>query len=115
MKGRQKSGFGWVVVIVAAMAMIAAACGGNDKKESTSSGSGKTVTIGFVGAKTGDNANLGLNILPQRPWGGDIYGDFVRIPQPSNNEGKTTPSARLKIAARSRAWWRWTSALPAPP
>ncbi len=33
----------------------------------------------------GVNANLGLNILPQRPWGGDIYGDFVRIPQPSNN------------------------------
>ena len=62
MKGRQKSGFGWVVVIVAAMAMVAAACGGNDKKESTSSGGGKTVTIGFVGAKTGDNANLGINI-----------------------------------------------------
>jgi len=58
---RGKSGFGWVVVLVAAMAMIAAACGGSDKK-SESSGGGKTVTIGFVGAKTGDNANLGINI-----------------------------------------------------
>src|SRR5881275_3610735 len=44
------------------MAMIAAACGGNDKKESTGGGGGKTVTIAFVGAKTGDNANLGINI-----------------------------------------------------
>src|SRR4051794_3180675 len=60
---RGKSGFGWVVVLVAAMAMIAAACGGSDNKSSSgSSGGGKTLTIAFVGAKTGDNANLGINI-----------------------------------------------------
>jgi branched-chain amino acid transport system substrate-binding protein len=50
-----------MVVVVAAVAMVAAACGSSGSKKA-SSGGGKTVTIGFVGAKTGDNANLGINI-----------------------------------------------------
>lgn len=61
MRWRQKNGFGWMVVVVAAVAMVAAACGSSGSKKA-SSGGGKTVTIGFVGAKTGDNANLGINI-----------------------------------------------------
>jgi len=61
MKRWQKNGLGPVVVVVAAMAMVAAACGGGSSNKKASGG-GKTVTIGFVGAKTGDNANLGINI-----------------------------------------------------
>src|SRR5712692_5842690 len=41
--------------------MLLAACG-KDKKTETGSTDKKTVTIAFVGAQTGDNANLGLNI-----------------------------------------------------
>src|SRR5947209_6535421 len=64
MKRRLNSGSGRVVVAVAAAAIVLAACGGGggSKKASTGGGGGKTVTIGFVGAKTGDNANLGINI-----------------------------------------------------
>ena len=29
-------------------------------------------------------ANFTLDVLPQRPWGFDMYGDFVRTTQPSN-------------------------------
>jgi hypothetical protein len=38
----------------------------------------KQRNVGVVG-------NLQLVILPNRPWGADIFGDFVRTPQPSNN------------------------------
>jgi hypothetical protein len=30
-------------------------------------------------------SGLNLAILPGRPWGGDVYGDFQRMIQPSNN------------------------------
>jgi hypothetical protein len=33
----------------------------------------------------GGLANLQLSILPQRPWGGDLFGDFLRTVQPSTN------------------------------
>jgi hypothetical protein len=38
----------------------------------------KQRNVGVIG-------NLQLGILPNRPWGGDVYTDFVRTPQPSNN------------------------------
>jgi hypothetical protein len=38
----------------------------------------KQRNVGVVG-------NLQLAILPQRPWGGDVFADFVRTPQPSTN------------------------------
>jgi branched-chain amino acid transport system substrate-binding protein len=49
-----------IVAVVAAAALVLTACG-SDKK-TTSGGQGASATIGFVGALTGDNANLGVNI-----------------------------------------------------
>ena len=52
--------------LLLASVLLLAACGddGDDEGGSGQEGGGeaKTVTIGFVGAKTGDNANLGINI-----------------------------------------------------
>ncbi len=59
---RRKSRFGAALVAIAAGSVLLAACGGSSSKKSANTGTGKTVTIGFVGAKTGDNANLGINI-----------------------------------------------------
>ena len=54
-----------VVALLALLLVVAAACG-DDKKETTSGGTTKpaekAVAIAFVGALTGDNANLGINI-----------------------------------------------------
>lgn len=53
------------LAILAVAALTLSACGGGDDESSTGAGqgqSGQTYTIGFVGALTGDNANLGLNI-----------------------------------------------------
>jgi len=55
--------------VLALAAMVFSACGGDDDGATSSGGAGsqtttsaQTYTIGFVGALTGDNANLGLNI-----------------------------------------------------
>ena len=59
-----RRGSGRIVVAIAAAGLIAAACGSSKKSSSSSSsGGGKTATIAFVGAETGDSANLGINIL----------------------------------------------------
>ncbi|MCA1842763.1 MAG: branched-chain amino acid ABC transporter substrate-binding protein, partial [Actinobacteria bacterium] len=51
------------LALVVALTLVAGACGKEKKKGATGGPSGqKTVTIGFVGALTGDNANLGVNI-----------------------------------------------------
>jgi branched-chain amino acid transport system substrate-binding protein len=60
---------GWrIVALLAISSLVLAACG-DDDDETTTGGQtgggqagGETVTIGFVGALTGDNANLGINI-----------------------------------------------------
>jgi branched-chain amino acid transport system substrate-binding protein len=58
---------GWrVIALLAVSSLLLAACG-DDDDETTSTGQGgqtttQTATIGFVGALTGDNANLGINI-----------------------------------------------------
>ena len=56
---------GWrVIALLAVSSLLLVACG-DDKKTETSSGGGQSsssATIGFVGALTGDNANLGINI-----------------------------------------------------
>jgi branched-chain amino acid transport system substrate-binding protein len=62
---------GWrVIALLAVFSLLLAACG-DDNKETTSGGTtattaqaggGATATIGFVGALTGDSANLGINI-----------------------------------------------------
>jgi branched-chain amino acid transport system substrate-binding protein len=52
-------------VLIAALAVIAAAgaCGSSKKNNGGSGGSGgKAVTLGFMGAQTGPNAQLGINI-----------------------------------------------------
>ncbi len=62
----------WVVLLLAA-AMVASACGADvreagtkgtspDARERTGGEDGRGLTIAFVGAQTGDNANLGINI-----------------------------------------------------
>lgn len=50
-----------VVAVSAALALSASACGKSDD-DGGSGSSGKGVTIAFVGAQTGDNAQLGINI-----------------------------------------------------
>ncbi|MDQ3678946.1 MAG: branched-chain amino acid ABC transporter substrate-binding protein [Actinomycetota bacterium] len=46
--------------VLLVLALVAAACGGDD--DDAAPGDKREVAIAFVGAKTGDNANLGLNI-----------------------------------------------------
>ena len=49
-----------LIALVAISAMVLVACGKDNKKSSTKAAGGPV--IGFVGALTGDNANLGVNI-----------------------------------------------------
>ena len=62
-----------VLAILVASSLVLAACGDDDEETATGGQGtattqaahrtgGKTATIGFVGALTGDNANLGINI-----------------------------------------------------
>jgi branched-chain amino acid transport system substrate-binding protein len=52
-----------LVAAAAASALLLSACGGNDNSSSGSGGSsGGSATIGFMGAQTGPNAQLGINI-----------------------------------------------------
>src|SRR5690242_9174531 len=64
---RSKGSWWRVVAVVAALGLVAAACGkSDDDKKSSDGGSNanaKTYSIAFVGPKTGDAANLGINIL----------------------------------------------------
>ena len=55
------------LAVLLAFTLLAAACGDDDEPTTTGGGTdttsmGDMVTIGFVGALTGDNANLGINI-----------------------------------------------------
>ena len=56
-----------VAAIVLALTLVAGACGKDDKKDNASDGgssaNAKEYSIAFVGPKTGDAANLGINIL----------------------------------------------------
>lgn len=72
------------VAVLAVVASVLAACG-KSKKSSTSASAGKTVNIGFVGAKTGDNANLGINIR-----------NGIRVAIDEENAKKDGPTIALK-------------------
>lgn len=76
----------WVtaVAVLAVVTMGLAACG-KSKKSSSSTSTAKTVTIGFVGAKTGDNANLGINIR-----------DGIKVAIDEENAKKDGPTIALK-------------------
>lgn len=55
----------WRVLAVAGVLALAAACGSNDNSSSGGGGGGGgggEVTLGFMGAQTGPNAQLGINI-----------------------------------------------------
>jgi branched-chain amino acid transport system substrate-binding protein len=53
-----------VIALLAVLVLAAAACGDDDEPSTTGATepAAKTVSIAFVGALTGDNANLGINI-----------------------------------------------------
>ena len=54
------------ITVLAVLALLAAACGSSKKSTSTTkttTGAGASVKLAFVGPLTGDNANLGKNIL----------------------------------------------------
>ena len=51
-------------------------------------------------------ANLQLDILPQRPVGADIYGDFVRAIEPSNNPDTSVAWDRDSLRLGAGATWR---------
>src|SRR4051794_37607253 len=53
-----------IIALAAAAALVIAACGSDNNNESSTNttAAGKTVALAFVGALTGDNANLGINI-----------------------------------------------------
>jgi branched-chain amino acid transport system substrate-binding protein len=83
----RKSARGFAMVL--ASALILAACGGDDDAEETTGAGGggqssQTYTIGFVGALTGDNAQLGIN---QR--------DGIRVAIEEENRGDG-PDIRMK-------------------
>src|SRR5829696_1128818 len=46
---------------VAASALVLSACGGDDDEGGGTTGGGEELTIGFIGAQTGPNAQLGIN------------------------------------------------------
>ena len=55
-----------LVAVILAIALVAAGCGKDDKKNNATGGDNskaKEYSIAFVGPKTGDAANLGINIL----------------------------------------------------
>lgn len=52
-----------LVAAAAASALVLSACGGDDSDSGSSSGGGsESVTLGFMGAQTGPDAQLGINI-----------------------------------------------------
>ncbi len=51
-------------------------------------------------------AGLTLDILPMRPWGADLYGDFVRIVQPSNNPDTGVAFTRDSVRLGAGVNWR---------
>jgi len=75
------------LAMMAVASLVLAACGGGDD-DTTSAGGGQgraqTYTIGFVGALTGDNANLGINIR-----------DAIRVAIDQENAGDG-PKIRMK-------------------
>lgn len=63
---RSKKSLWRLVALVAALSIVTAACGSDDKKDDEATGGSDdatTYSIAFVGPKTGDAANLGINIL----------------------------------------------------
>ncbi|MGH9188498.1 MAG: branched-chain amino acid ABC transporter substrate-binding protein [Acidimicrobiales bacterium] len=49
------------LLVLVVLALVLAACGGDGGSGDEDATGGKTVTLAFVGALTGDNANLGIN------------------------------------------------------
>lgn len=74
---------GWLrlLAMVTALLLITAACGSDSNKNKGGSASGGTgkkcadVSIGFFGALTGDNANLGVNIMQGAQLAVDQYNE----------------------------------------
>lgn len=76
----------WRIVALLALSSLAlVACGGEKKPSTSGPTGGETVTIGFVGALTGANANLGRNVR-----------DAVRVAIDEENEKTVGPRIALK-------------------
>lgn len=51
-------------------------------------------------------AGLKLDIAPTRPWGGDLYADYVRLIQPSNSPDTNLAFDRNTLRAGAGVIWR---------
>ena len=74
-----------IVALFALSSLIVAACGGEKKPSTKGPTGGETVTIGFVGALTGANGNLGINVR-----------DGVKVAVEEENELGVGPRIALK-------------------
>jgi len=50
--------------------------------------------------------NFTLDVLPQKPWGFDMYGDFVRTAEPSNADGEDLAFDRDSVRLGAGINWR---------
>lgn len=73
------------VALLLVATMVMAACGSDDDKDTGNAGGKRELTIAFVGAKTGDSANLGLNIR-----------DGVKLAVDEENQAGGDVTIRLK-------------------
>ncbi len=84
-----RGAMGWkLFAVVGALGLVAMGCGGGDEGTSAGGGGGaqgETVTIAFMGALTGDSANLGINIR-----------DGVRLAVDNANAAGEGPTIVLK-------------------
>jgi hypothetical protein len=51
-------------------------------------------------------ANFFADILPERPWGADIYGDYQRVAEPSNSPNEQFAFNRDGLRAGAGITWR---------
>ena len=74
-----------IVAFFALSSLVVAACGGEKKPSTKGPTGGETVTIGFVGALTGANGNIGINVR-----------DGVKVAVEEENELGVGPRIALK-------------------
>ena len=87
-----------LIALVAISAMVLVACGKDNKKSSTKAAGGPA--IAFVGALTGDSANLGINIRNGVKLAVESIEHPARFPLTSRARSK---SVRVRASSRRAA------------